>query len=152
MLWFFWPRDTKAIVASKKSHFHQPSATHARYKPAFSRFSQKGEPRFVVEIFGKIVKRQVCQKRAWVADGWLSRLGWNAYETVVGNSPPFLTPNLPFHDFPKYFDHESWFTVLGKSWKGRFVKNRGELPTAGMKTSIRFFNNDKRHYFVIWMH
>ena len=32
-------------------------------KPAFSRFSQKGEPRFVVEIIGKIVKRQVCQKR-----------------------------------------------------------------------------------------
>jgi len=30
-------------------------------KPAFSRFSQNCEPRFVVEIFGKIVKRQVCQ-------------------------------------------------------------------------------------------
>jgi len=39
-------------------------------KPAFSRFSQNCEPRFVVEIFGKIVKRQVCQKRGWVADGW----------------------------------------------------------------------------------
>ena len=32
-------------------------------KPAFSRFSQNCEPLIVVEIFGKIVKRQVCQKR-----------------------------------------------------------------------------------------
>jgi hypothetical protein len=24
---------------------------------------------------------------------------------AVGNSPPFLT-NLPFHDFPKYFNHD----------------------------------------------
>ncbi len=31
-------------------------------KPAFSRFSQNCEPRFVVEIIGKIVKRQICQK------------------------------------------------------------------------------------------
>jgi hypothetical protein len=31
-------------------------------KPAFSRYSQKCEPRFVVEIIGNIVKRQVCQK------------------------------------------------------------------------------------------
>ena len=31
-------------------------------KPAFSRFSQN-EPLIVVEIFGKIVKRPVCQKR-----------------------------------------------------------------------------------------
>jgi len=29
-------------------------------KPAFSRFSQNCEPLIVVEIFGKIVKRQVC--------------------------------------------------------------------------------------------
>ena len=42
--------------------WEQPSATHPLFdKPAFSRFSQKGEPRFVVEIIGKIVKRQVCQ-------------------------------------------------------------------------------------------
>ncbi len=32
-------------------------------KPAFSRFSQLFQPRFVVHSFGKIVKRQVCQKR-----------------------------------------------------------------------------------------
>ena len=30
---------------------------------------------------------------------------------AVGNSSPFLT-NLPFHDFPNYFNHESWFTIL----------------------------------------
>jgi len=53
------------------------------------------------------------------------------FGAAVGNSPPFLT-NLPFQDFPKYFNHDSWFTVLGKSWKGRFVKNGGELPTAGL--------------------
>jgi len=39
-------------------------------KPAFSRFSQTCEPLILVKIFGKIVKRQVCQKRGWVADGW----------------------------------------------------------------------------------
>ena len=39
-------------------------------KPAFSRFSQNGEPRFVVEIVGKIVKRQVCQKEGRVAHAW----------------------------------------------------------------------------------
>jgi hypothetical protein len=27
------------------------------------------------------------------------------FSPAVGNSPPFLT-NLPFHDFPKYFNHE----------------------------------------------
>ena len=32
-------------------------------KPAFSRFCQIFQPRFVVHSFGKIVKRQVCQKR-----------------------------------------------------------------------------------------
>ena len=45
------------------------------HKPAFSRFSQNCEPLIVVEIFGKIVKRQVCQKRGWVADGWFVRNG-----------------------------------------------------------------------------
>jgi len=39
-------------------------------KPAFSRFPQNCEPLIVVEIFGKIVKRKVCQKRGWVAEGW----------------------------------------------------------------------------------
>ena len=38
-------------------------------KPAFSRFSQLFQPRIVVHHFGKIVKRQVCQKWGWVADG-----------------------------------------------------------------------------------
>jgi len=28
-----------------------------------------------------------------------------ASQTAVGNSPPFLT-NLPFHEFPKYFNHD----------------------------------------------
>jgi hypothetical protein len=31
-------------------------------KPAFSRFSQLFQPRIVVHLLGKIVKRQVCQK------------------------------------------------------------------------------------------
>ncbi len=39
-------------------------------KPAFSRFSQLFQPRIVVHLLGKIVKRQVCQKGGWVADGW----------------------------------------------------------------------------------
>jgi len=29
----------------------------------------------------------------------------NHRKSAVGNSPPFLT-NLPFHDFPKYFNHD----------------------------------------------
>ncbi len=37
-------------------------------KPAFSRFSQLFQPRIVVHIFGKIVKRQVCQK-CWFGRG-----------------------------------------------------------------------------------
>ena len=42
----------------------QPSATPPVFDtPAFLRFSQNCEPLIVVEIFGKIVKRQVCQKR-----------------------------------------------------------------------------------------
>jgi len=28
---------------------------------------------------------------------------------------PVFDTNLPFHDFPNYFNHDSWFTVLGKS-------------------------------------
>ena len=43
-------------------HF-QPCFFFRFDKPTFSRFSQNCEPLIVVEIFGKIVKRQVCQKR-----------------------------------------------------------------------------------------
>jgi len=32
----------------------------------------------------------------------ISHTDWN---TAVGNSRPFLT-NLPFHDFPNYFNHD----------------------------------------------
>ncbi len=55
----------------------------------------------------------------------------NAFVSAVGNSPPFLT-NLPFHDFPKHFNHSSWFQISGNSWKCGFVKNGGEFPTAGL--------------------
>jgi len=60
-----WPRKVNMHHrTSTDSIRNQPSATHRRfYKPAFSRFSQNCEPLIVVEIFGKIVKRQVCQKR-----------------------------------------------------------------------------------------
>jgi hypothetical protein len=34
------------------------------------------------------------------------------FQTAVGNSPPFLT-NLPFHDFPKTVNHDSWLKYLG---------------------------------------
>jgi len=99
-------------------------------KPAFSRFSQIFQPRPVVHSFGKIVKRQVCVKNG----GELPTAGeirfcisWPRKITrcishvslqfvlkgvvpvrikaAVGNSPPFLT-NPPFHDFPKYFNHD----------------------------------------------
>ena len=49
----------------------------------------------------------------------------------VCNSSPFLT-NLPFRDFPKMMNHESWLKYLGKSWKGRFVKKGDELHTPGL--------------------
>jgi hypothetical protein len=51
-------------------------------------------------------------------------------EPPSATHPHFLT-NLPFRDFPNHFNHESWFTILGKSRKGRFVKKGDELPTAG---------------------
>ena len=35
----------------------------------------------------------------------------SSFGAAVGNSSPFWT-NLPFHDFPNYFNHESWFTIL----------------------------------------
>jgi len=41
-------------------------------KPAFSRFSQHGEPQIGIEIVGKIVKRRVCQKGGGVAHAWYS--------------------------------------------------------------------------------
>jgi hypothetical protein len=78
-----------------KSTLKQPSATHPVFdKPAFSRFSQNCEPLIVVEIFGKIVKRQVCQKRGWVADGWFKALfksvstgfGYKPYKTLKSAS------------------------------------------------------------------
>jgi len=55
---------------------------------------------------------------------------YHLFCTAVGNSPPFLT-NLPFHDSANTVNHELWLKYLAKSWKGRFVKNGGELPTAG---------------------
>ncbi len=57
-------------------------------KPAFSRFPQNCEPLFVVEIFGEIVKRQVCQKRGWVADG--------CSETLVRSSKIFVWGSIYF--------------------------------------------------------
>jgi len=57
-------------------------------EPAFSRFSQI---RLVVHIFGKIVKRQVCQKRRWVADGW----------SICDNAAFLWSPN---EDFGRFFD------------------------------------------------
>ena len=65
----FWKDEQKM-----KAEFYAPQTSRRQLiplfdKPAFSRFSPKGEPRFVVEIIGKIVKRQVCQKWGWVADG-----------------------------------------------------------------------------------
>jgi len=53
------------------------------------------------------------------------------FKPAVGNSPPFWThTNLPFHEFPEILNHERWLKYLGNSWKGRFVQNGGELPTA----------------------
>jgi hypothetical protein len=34
--------------------------------------------------------------------------------TAVCHSSPIWT-NLPFHDFTNYFNHNSWFTISGKS-------------------------------------
>jgi hypothetical protein len=63
------------------------------------------------------------------------RLCETPFRAAVGNSSPFLT-NLPFHDFPNYFNHESWFTILVKSRKGRFVKKGDELPTADLEAKM----------------
>ena len=56
--------DTHIVIFFWSMNINQPSATHLRFehKHAFSRFSQNCEPLIVVEIFGKIVKRQVCKK------------------------------------------------------------------------------------------
>ena len=65
VLFVKWPTKSGVAISRKCCFPHG--------KPAFSRFSQNCEPLIVVEIFGKIVKRQVwCQKRRWVADGWTS--------------------------------------------------------------------------------
>ena len=44
----------------------------------------------------------------------IAQLGRYYANQPSATHPPFLT-NLPFHDFPKYFNHYWWFTVLGKS-------------------------------------
>ena len=49
---------------------------------------------------------------------------------AVGNSPPFLT-NLPFHDFPNYFNQESWFTML------QFWENHEKAGLSKMGMSCR---------------
>jgi len=65
------------------------------YKPAFSRFVQNFEPLSVVKIFGKIVKRQVCQKRGWVADGWTKqRSGVSFLGICDGSSPKSSTHTI----------------------------------------------------------
>jgi len=48
----------------------------------------------------------------------------NVINPAVGNSSPFLT-NLPFHDFSNYFNHESWFTFLGKIVKRQVCQKGG---------------------------
>ncbi len=57
--------DTKIMTTAEQAFYGSQTAVGNSSpifdNPAFSRFSQKGEPRFVVEIIGKIVKRQVCQ-------------------------------------------------------------------------------------------
>jgi hypothetical protein len=75
----------------------------------------------------------------------------------VGNSPP-LWPNPPFHEFPKHFNHSSWFQISssGNSRKGRFVSKAGvsggELPTSGQQLApflerISYGLGQRYHYF-----
>ena len=69
----------------------------------------------------------------FLANRYKSTYRTSTGESVV-NSLRQLTPfwtNLPFHEFPEILNHERLLKCLGKSWKGRFVQNGGELPTAG---------------------
>jgi len=70
------------------------------------------------EDFGRLNKRFIMS--------FLST--FQCFHQPSATRPRFLT-NLPFHDFPKTVNHDSLLKYLGKSWKGRFVKNGGELPT-----------------------
>jgi hypothetical protein len=46
------------------------------------------------------------------------RCEYPQYNSGVGNSPQFCT-NLPFHEFPKIWNHELWLNCFG-----RFVKRQ----------------------------
>jgi Iap family predicted aminopeptidase len=49
---------------------------------------------------------------------------------VCHSSPVLTTP--PFHEFLKHLNHDSWSTISGNSWKGRFDKTGEEWHTSGM--------------------
>ncbi len=66
---------------------------------------------------------------------WRNLSSFRNNNSAVGNSLAFLT-NLPFHEFPKHFNHRSWFQISGNLWKGGFVKNANELPTAAITTKM----------------
>jgi len=63
---------------------------------------------------------------------------------AVCHSSPILT-NLPFHDSSNYFNHKSWFTILGTSWKGRFVKIGDEWHTAAPNED---FGSPNQHFRI----
>jgi hypothetical protein len=54
-----WPTFYKKIASIETS---RRQLTPILDKPAFSRIHRNLEPRIVVEIFGKFVKKQVCPK------------------------------------------------------------------------------------------
>jgi hypothetical protein len=64
-----WYHDDESVEITRWWYHSRRQLIPIFDKPAFSRFSQLFQPQFVVHIFGKIVKRQVCQKWGWVADG-----------------------------------------------------------------------------------
>ncbi len=65
-------------------------------KPAFSRISLNSKPRIVVKIFGKFVKRQVCQKWGWVADGWCNDISSSCDLTKTHGVPCSRRQLVPF--------------------------------------------------------
>jgi len=56
-----WATNHRKVPRKDTPDISRRQLTPVFDKPAFSRFFQNCEPLIVVEIFGKIVKRQVCQ-------------------------------------------------------------------------------------------
>jgi hypothetical protein len=120
------------LIKDDLNHFCSDFTSHNRIPKFWRRNSNISIIRDLNRRDATIARTQPSAARPILERIPISDINHNPSKAAVGNSSPFLT-NLPFHDFPNYFNHESWFTFLGKSCKGRFVKKGDELPTAGPK-------------------